>query len=326
MDALIENFAASAPPLIEYVSVGAGRSASVAVTVVTAVVFSATLIDALAPAPLLVMTGALSSTGVTVTAIAWVSVSVPSLACTITNQELVVELLGDAGVTVAVASNGLQALELLERERFDGILMDCQMPELDGYDAARRIRQVPQWKSLPIIAMTASTMAGDREKALAAGMNDHIAKPIDVQAMFDTVARWVRPVIAVSAAPAAPPKPAGSASLDALHGIDAAIGRANTGGSDKLYRRLLVMFREGQGHFVAQFLAARDRGDDSGALRVAHNLRSVSASLGATGVQRAAQALEDACTSKADGPTIDRLLDDVDTSLRPVIEGLQAIG
>jgi len=70
--------------------------------------------------------------------------------------------------------------------------MDCQMPVMDGYQATRAIRAEPQWQALPIIAMTANAMAGDREKALAAGMNDHIAKPIDVAAMFDTLSRWMR--------------------------------------------------------------------------------------------------------------------------------------
>ena len=81
---------------------------------------------------------------------------------------------------------------MLERERYDGVLMDCQMPVLDGYEATRRLRRQPQWHDLPVIAMTANAMVGDREKALAAGMNDHIAKPINVDEMYRTLARWVR--------------------------------------------------------------------------------------------------------------------------------------
>ncbi|MEO8807980.1 MAG: response regulator, partial [Burkholderiaceae bacterium] len=77
--------------------------------------------------------------------------------------------------------------------RYDGVLMDCQMPVLDGYEATRRLRLQPQWQELPVIAMTADAMVGDREKALAAGMNDHIVKPIRVDEMFSTLARWVRP-------------------------------------------------------------------------------------------------------------------------------------
>jgi PAS domain S-box-containing protein len=111
------------------------------------------------------------------------------------NQELATELLGDAGLVVTLAGDGRQALDLLAgrgADDFDAILMDCQMPVMDGYDAARAIRAQPQWARLPIIAMTANAMAGDRDKALAAGMNDHIAKPIMIDAMFETIARWVR--------------------------------------------------------------------------------------------------------------------------------------
>ena len=109
------------------------------------------------------------------------------------NREIAESLLQRAGITVAVACNGEEALEMLQRERFDGVLMDCQMPVLDGYEATRRLRRQPEWQDLPVIAMTANALVGDREKALAAGMNDHIVKPIVVDEMYGTLARWVRP-------------------------------------------------------------------------------------------------------------------------------------
>ena len=112
------------------------------------------------------------------------------------NQELAVELLGDAGIVVTVANDGREALEVLARagaHHFDGVLMDCQMPVMDGYEATREIRKEARWRELPVIAMTANAMAGDRDKALAAGMNDHIAKPIAIDAMFETIARWLIP-------------------------------------------------------------------------------------------------------------------------------------
>ena len=109
------------------------------------------------------------------------------------NREIAESLLHSAGVSVAVACNGQEALEMLARGCYDGVLMDCQMPVLDGYEATRRLRLQPQWQELPVIAMTADAMVGDREKALAAGMNDHIVKPIRVDEMFSTLARWVRP-------------------------------------------------------------------------------------------------------------------------------------
>ena len=109
------------------------------------------------------------------------------------NQELARDLLGGAQIVVHVANNGREAIDMLARERFDAVLMDCQMPVMDGYAATRELRGHPEWRDLPVIAMTANAMVGDREKVLAAGMNDHIAKPINVIEMFATLARWVRP-------------------------------------------------------------------------------------------------------------------------------------
>jgi signal transduction histidine kinase/ActR/RegA family two-component response regulator len=109
------------------------------------------------------------------------------------NQELARELLSRAGVLVSMADDGQQALDAIAPGRFDVVLMDCQMPVLDGYAATRALRQRPQGDGLPIIAMTANAMAGDREKVLAAGMNDHIAKPIRAAELYATLERWLPP-------------------------------------------------------------------------------------------------------------------------------------
>ena len=109
------------------------------------------------------------------------------------NQELARDVLEDVGIVVEVAENGREALERLSQERFDVVLMDCEMPVMDGYAATRALRQQPQWRDLPVIAMTANAMAGDREKVLAACMNDYIAKPIDIDEVLATLARWIVP-------------------------------------------------------------------------------------------------------------------------------------
>jgi CheY-like chemotaxis protein len=109
------------------------------------------------------------------------------------NREIATAMLRQAGMVVECAGDGREALRTLERERFDIVLMDCQMPVMDGYDATRALRSQPSWRDLPVIAMTANAMVGDRDLALAAGMNDHIAKPIRVSEMLDTMARWLRP-------------------------------------------------------------------------------------------------------------------------------------
>jgi PAS domain S-box-containing protein len=124
------------------------------------------------------------------------------------NQELASDVLVTAGVALRMADNGRQALDWLEREPFDLVLMDCQMPVMDGYAATRALRQQPKWCDLPVIAMTANAMVGDREKVLAAGMNDHIAKPIKVDELFATLARWIRRAPGRPEAPRTPGIPA----------------------------------------------------------------------------------------------------------------------
>ncbi|MFW9616818.1 response regulator [Aquabacterium sp.] len=108
------------------------------------------------------------------------------------NQELARELLEREGATVTIASDGIEALDTLSQATsFDCILMDCQMPRMDGYTATTRIRNDEKWRHIPIIAMTASALVSDRERALDAGMNDHITKPLDVQQMYQVILRWV---------------------------------------------------------------------------------------------------------------------------------------
>ena len=109
------------------------------------------------------------------------------------NREIALAVLRRAHIVVSVACDGQEALDMLDRQRFDGVLMDCQMPVMDGYAATRALRERPQWRELPVIAMTANAMAGDRDKVLAAGMNDHVAKPIKVEELFATLARWIHP-------------------------------------------------------------------------------------------------------------------------------------
>jgi CheY-like chemotaxis protein len=141
------------------------------------------------------------------------------------NQELALELLANAGIDVTLAVNGKEAVEKIAADSaYDGVLMDCQMPVMDGYTATREIRKNPALKDLPIIAMTANAMAGDREKVIDAGMNDHIAKPLNVAAMFTTMAKWIKPK---SATPKTPPDAPNSGAASAMN------TRASGGNSTK---------------------------------------------------------------------------------------------
>ena len=268
------------------------------------------------------------------------------------NQELALELLGQAGVQVVVANHGQEALDILARDSgFDGVLMDCQMPVMDGYTATRRIRENPAWAALPVLAMTANAMAGDREKVLEAGMNDHIAKPLNVEALFATLARWIHPAApaAVAAAPliaaagtgapsptaaaarasrqaAVPPPPATeSPELPDLPGIDQAAGLATAAQNPALYRRLLLKFRDGQGAFAQVFAAARVDADAQAATRAAHTLKGTAGNIGARQVQAAAAALEHACAENAPDARVAELLAATLAALDPVLQGLQVL-
>jgi signal transduction histidine kinase/ActR/RegA family two-component response regulator len=108
------------------------------------------------------------------------------------NLELAMELLSMSGLQISVAHNGQEAIDALLEHEFDGVLMDCQMPVMDGYEATRRIREIDRFRDLPIIAMTANTMKGDREKVLEVGMNDYIAKPLDPDLMLSIMAKWIK--------------------------------------------------------------------------------------------------------------------------------------
>jgi HPt (histidine-containing phosphotransfer) domain-containing protein len=184
-------------------------------------------------------------------------------------------------------------------------------------------------QALPIIAMTANAMAGDRERALAIGMNDYIAKPLDVGSMFSTIARWVgqgTPARQVRAqeAVAAPMPPAVPAPppLPLLPGIDTRAGLTTTMHNETLYRSLLFRFYAGQVRFVETFRAAQAQADATAPERVAHTLKSVAGSVGARGVQAAAAELERACRAGEPAARMDALVDKVAAELAPVLAGL----
>jgi len=245
------------------------------------------------------------------------------------NQELAVDMLRRAGVFVSIAGNGQEALEMLAHRHFDGVLMDCQMPVMDGYTATRTLRQDPRLRNLPVIAMTADVMVGDRAKVLAAGMNDHIAKPIVVNEMFATLARWVRPAAAVPTETAKTADDAthhADADLLSLPGIDGRAALAGMMDNPALYRKLLRMFREQEIDFTQRFSSARAAGNPETAIRYAHDLKSAAGTLAMRPLQQAAAALEQACNERAADAVIDTLAHDVALLLGPVLAGLQALG
>ena len=246
------------------------------------------------------------------------------------NRELACELLESAGIVLRLAVDGADALEQLERDAdLDGVLMDCQMPVMDGYTATRRIREQARWANLPVIAMTADAMTGDRERALACGMNDHICKPLNVEEMFNTLGKWIHPgagrrppsdEVAPSAGGPALPLPS------ELPGIDLRAGLATCMGKADLYLRLLHRFHASQQGFCADFLAARRQADGGAAIRLAHTLRGTAGNIGAAELASVAGKLEQACLGEEGELAVGERLAQVECSLAVVLQGLAVLG
>ncbi len=241
------------------------------------------------------------------------------------NQELALELLASSGLSVEVANNGQEALDLLAERDYDGVLMDCQMPVMDGFTATREIRRQAKFADLPVLAMTANAMAGDREKCLEAGMNDHITKPINVISMFNTMARWITPGSPVREQAAHPVKERLSSEIPDIPGINIRSGLATSQGNADLYRRLLLRFLESYQDFAAEFAAACHDQDESAPRRSAHTLKGVAASLGANQVAEAAGSLETSCEAGQSSPDVQNQLNLVLAELEPVIQGLSSL-
>ncbi|MRI32057.1 hypothetical protein EOPP23_03460 [Endozoicomonas sp. OPT23] len=211
------------------------------------------------------------------------------------NQELAIDLLESNGMKVTVAENGLQALNALESKTFDGVLMDCQMPVLDGYEATRRIRKNLNWANLPVLAMTANAMAGDRAKALEAGMNDHIAKPINFEDMLTKMAFWIEPREHITINKGLNESSAVSNDeypWQILASINTDTGLGICQDRTSLYIRLLGKFRQNQSSFCQEYLSAIEDGDLELAKRLAHTLKGVSANIGAHQLSQQAMNLE----------------------------------
>ena len=238
------------------------------------------------------------------------------------NQDIASDVLGRAGIIVSVVGDGQQAVDILAHETFDVVLMDCQMPVMDGYTATRILRKQEGLRQLPIIAMTASAMASDREKALDAGMNDHISKPLNIDDLFGALSRWIRPQAGVGT-PAVQETAADS--VESLPGVDAAAWRNSGMGDDAMFKRMLKKFLREQQDFPAPFREALAAGDVPKTMRMAHTLKSLSGTLGIHGVEQAAEALEQGCIDAAEVPRLEALLSDVSRQLEPVLQGLRRL-
>ena len=210
------------------------------------------------------------------------------------NQEIAYQLLTEEGFMVDIANNGQEAIRMLPQKNYAIVLMDMQMPIMDGVSATIEIRKNTQFAHLPIVAMTANAMQHDKQKCLAAGMNDYIAKPIDLNALFGTLIKWI---------------PSGDRSLGAsqshfimpvdedivipfIEGLDVELGLKRISGKKKFYVNMLQNYVANQEKTVTQLRAAMQKEDYAGAEIIAHSAKGVSGNIGATQLQEMAYELE----------------------------------
>jgi CheY-like chemotaxis protein len=173
--------------------------------------------------------------------------------------------------------------------------MDLQMPEMDGITASKLLRNDDRLKNLPIIAMTAHAFVEEVKRCIDAGMNDHVSKPIDPDALFATLLRWAKPKSkAAEASQPEAPKTVAHTPMPQIAGVNVADGLNRVAGNRKLYLNLLFQFANQQADAATQIAAALDAGDRTLAERLAHTVKGVAGNLGITDVQTAAQKLEQA--------------------------------
>ena len=247
------------------------------------------------------------------------------------NQEVALDLLRHARLEVDLAENGQVALDRLQANDYALVLMDMQMPVMDGVEATHQLRRLPGLAALPVVAMTANAQAADRQRCQEAGMNDFIPKPIEPELLWQTLLKWIAPrhaaaaadsdsdmaTAAVSTAPAAPALDLGVAAIDPGPALRRMLG--NT----ELYFATVRKFCRLQENTGQTMVAALDAGDWVTAQRQAHTLKSVAASIGAGRLAEQAAALEKALAERLPRADADRHIGVIDGQLRELIAALR---
>ncbi len=235
------------------------------------------------------------------------------------NQEVAIGLLRSVGFGVDLAENGQEAVDCVQRNRYDLILMDMQMPVMDGLQATRLIRAMPDAAELPILAMTANAFDEDKRRRAEAGMNDHLAKPFEPTQLYSMVLRWLPdidiPAEEIDAVLSQQPEPEresslleGEMALASFPGIDTRQGIRNVGGRRDAYSRLLVTFVERHAEDMIRLGDQLSVGDHDTARRTAHSLKGAAGAIGLTRVQPASARLEQAIAAGEDADTLAALI------------------
>ena len=233
------------------------------------------------------------------------------------NQMVAEGLLSKAGISLVVAHNGQQAVDAVRSDSFDGVLMDMQMPIMDGLEATRMIRSDAAFATLPIIAMTANVLPGDVRDCIEAGMNDHIAKPIDPLDLYAKLDKWVS---SFRLGEVGVQEQHEVDDLPQLPGIDVSDGLRRVGGDLQLYRKIVAKFVESQADVTAQAQQALAGGDSKLARRLFHSLKSVAGNIGAKALHDQAARLE---TLIGDGSAIEAA--EIETAAAALVEAISSI-
>ncbi len=238
------------------------------------------------------------------------------------NQEVASELLRSEGFHVEIADNGKIALDKVLLNEYNLVLMDMQMPVMDGVTSTKEIRKLDQYRSLPIVAMTANAMDMDREKCFAAGMNDFVTKPIEPDDLWRALIKWINPDAITEVSSKNVPKPENKNSEDSLPelmGIDLELGLKRMMGKKSLFKSMLHKFVDGQKNSLREIEKQLNEGDYPTAERTAHTLKGVAGNIAAVGLQASAAELEHALKNRESKDSVLSLIGKVDPILSALI-------
>ena len=238
------------------------------------------------------------------------------------NQQIAQELLTDEGFKVTIANNGKEAVDLVNNEDFDVVLMDMQMPEMDGLEATMKIRETFASDTLPILAMTANASEEDRDKCLKAGMDAHITKPIDPEVLMSELCKWITPKDIDEKVQEPPKKAQSNNAIVAIDGIDIKAALRVVAGKQSLLNKMLTTFVADQSQATDAIKDALQNKDNELAKRLAHTLKGTAASIGAMQLQEIAAKIEGYFTKPYDDEVFNNDLHFCEIELTNVIKNI----